>query len=90
VKLVREHLKATQSRQKIYADNKRRELEFKVGDIVFLRLTPSRGSLNHPKGGKLTSIHDVFHVSQLKKYNPDPKYVLNDEPFTVVSKFELC
>jgi hypothetical protein len=28
----------------------------------------------------LTRIHDVFQVSQLKKYNPDPEHVLNEEP----------
>jgi hypothetical protein len=27
-----------------------------------------------------TDIHDVFHVSQLKRYNPNPEHVLIDEP----------
>jgi hypothetical protein len=54
VKVVRENLKVAQSRQKSYADNRRRELEFQVGDAVFLRLTHSRGSLKYPKGGKLS------------------------------------
>jgi hypothetical protein len=34
--------------------------------------------LDIPDG--LTGIHDVFHFSQLKKYNPDPEHVLNEEP----------
>jgi hypothetical protein len=107
VKLIRERLKAAQSRQKSYADNRRRDLEFQVGERVFLKLTPSRGILRHPKGGKLSprylgpfpilerigpvayrldlpdgliGIHDVFHVSQLKKYRPDAEHVLNEEP----------
>jgi hypothetical protein len=54
VKVVRENLKAAQSRQKSYVDNRKRELEFKVGDKVFMRLTPSRESLKYPKGGKLS------------------------------------
>jgi hypothetical protein len=51
VKLIQEQLKTAQSRQKSYADHRRRELEFKVGERVFLKLTPSRGILKHPKEG---------------------------------------
>jgi predicted P-loop ATPase/GTPase len=28
---------------------------------------------------RLTGIHDVFHASQLKKYNPNLEHVLNEE-----------
>jgi hypothetical protein len=28
---------------------------------------------------RLIGIHDVFHISQLKKYNPDSEHVLNEE-----------
>jgi hypothetical protein len=28
----------------------------------------------------LTRIHGVFHISQLKKYNPNSEQVLNEEP----------
>ena len=37
VSLIKERLKAAQSRQKSYADNRRRDLEFEVGDHVFLK-----------------------------------------------------
>ena len=36
VALIKEILKATHSRQKCYVDNCRRDLEFEVGDHVFL------------------------------------------------------
>ncbi|KAL9417452.1 hypothetical protein AB3S75_040439 [Citrus x aurantiifolia] len=36
IKLTREHLHTAQSRQKSYADRRRRDLEFQVGDYVFL------------------------------------------------------
>ena len=40
VGLVRDRMQAAQSRQKSYADNRRRELEFDVGDHVFLKISP--------------------------------------------------
>ena len=43
VKLIQERMKASQSRQKSYADKRRRPLEFAVGDHVFLRITPTTG-----------------------------------------------
>ena len=30
-----------------------------------------------------SSVHDVFHVSMLKKYVFDPSYILNQEPIEV-------
>jgi hypothetical protein len=36
VQLIRNHLKAAQSRQKSYADSKRRSVTFNVGDLVYL------------------------------------------------------
>jgi hypothetical protein len=94
IKMVRENLKTTQSRQCSYADTRRRELSFEVGDFVYLKVSPIRGvrrfgvkgklapcyvgpyqilakrgevayQLSLPEG--LSAVHDVFHVSQLKK-----------------------
>ncbi|XP_070003170.1 uncharacterized protein [Nicotiana sylvestris] len=39
LKLIQERLLAAQSRQKFYADNRRRDLEFQVDDWVFLKIT---------------------------------------------------
>ena len=36
VKLIRDRLKVAQSRQKSYADSKRKELVYKVGDRAYL------------------------------------------------------
>jgi hypothetical protein len=89
IKMVRENLKIVQSRQRSYADTRRRELSFEVGDFVYLKVSPIRGvrgklapryvgsyqilarrgevayQLSLPEG--LSTVHDVFHVSQLKK-----------------------
>ena len=40
VKLLRQRLLTAQSRQKSYADNRRKDLEFEIGDRVFLKITP--------------------------------------------------
>jgi hypothetical protein len=50
---VRENLKIAQSRQKSYADKKRRELKFEVGDHVYLKVSPIRGTQRFHVHGKL-------------------------------------
>ena len=54
VGLVRDRMRAAQSRQKSYADNRRRELEFGVGDHVFLKISPFKGVMRFGKRGKLS------------------------------------
>ncbi|KAL5572216.1 hypothetical protein UlMin_021813 [Ulmus minor] len=99
-------MKTAQSRQKSYADKRRRPLEFQVGDLVFLKVTPMKGMRRFGKKGKLSpryigpleilerigkvayilalppellSVHNVFHVSMLRKYVSDPSHVLEHE-----------
>jgi hypothetical protein len=43
VRMVRDNLRVAQSRQKSYADHRRRELSFEVGDFVYLKVSPMRG-----------------------------------------------
>ena len=84
-----------------------RDLEFQVGDQVFMRISPWKGVLRFGKKGKLSPrymgpyeiverigkvayrlrlppelarIHDVFHVSMLRKYIADHSHVLRDQP----------
>jgi hypothetical protein len=91
---VRENLKIAQSRQKSYADPKRRDVSFEVGDHVYLKVSPLRGTKRFHIMGKLspryvgpypivkrvgkvayqlelppklTGVHPVFHLSQLRK-----------------------
>ncbi|GAU51374.1 hypothetical protein TSUD_413070 [Trifolium subterraneum] len=73
IKSVKEHMRVAQSRQKSYIDHRRRPLEFEEGDHVFLRVTPKLGLRGMFKTKKLAPrMHDVFHVSQLRKFIPDP------------------
>ena len=46
-------LKIAQDRQKSYADTRKRELEFEVGDIVFLKVAPCKRVIRFQKRGKL-------------------------------------
>jgi hypothetical protein len=98
--MVRENLRVAQSRQKSYADHRRRELSFAVGDFVYLKVSPMRGLRRFKVRGKLaprfigpfmilerwgevvyqlglppqlSDVHDMFHVSQLKKCLRVPK-----------------
>jgi hypothetical protein len=43
IKMVRENMKIVRSRQHSYADIRRRELSFEVGDHVYLKVSPIRG-----------------------------------------------
>jgi hypothetical protein len=55
VEKVRENLRIAQSRQKSYADKRRRELTFAVGDRVYLKVSPLRGTKRFLVKGKLAS-----------------------------------
>ena len=96
--------------QKSYADVRRKDLEFQVGDWVFLKLSPWKGVVRFGKRGKLSPryigsyeiiervgslayrlalpselsmIHNVFHVSMLRKYIADPSHVLEEQPISL-------
>jgi len=43
VLIIQKHMEAAQARQKIYADRRRKPLEFKVGDFVYLKVSPMKG-----------------------------------------------
>ena len=104
VSLIRQRLLTAQSRQKSYANVRRRPLEFEVGDHIFLKVMPKRGVVRFDKHGKLSprfigpfeilervgtvvyrlalppsmiGVHEVFHVSMLRKYTPGPAKVVD-------------
>ncbi|GJW93390.1 putative reverse transcriptase domain-containing protein [Tanacetum coccineum] len=71
---IKERLKTTRSRQKSYADNRRKPLEFKVGDRVLLKISSWKGVVRFGKKGKRAPrcFHDTFQVSNLKKCLAEP------------------
>jgi hypothetical protein len=83
VKQIQANILVVQSRQKSYADKRCRTMEFEVGDHVYLRVFPMKcvrrfgpyaiidkyGPLSYQVElpSKLSGVHNVFHVSQLKR-----------------------
>ncbi|KAJ9545298.1 hypothetical protein OSB04_025005 [Centaurea solstitialis] len=51
---VRERLKTARDRQKSYADKRRKDIEFQVGDQVMLKVSPWKGVIRFGKKGKLS------------------------------------
>ncbi|XP_020239400.1 uncharacterized protein LOC109818367 [Cajanus cajan] len=99
-------MKVAQSRQKSYADKRRKPLEISEGEHIVLKVTPTTGVGRAIKAKKLNTkfirsyqilkrigsvayqialppflskLHDVFHVSQLRKYIHDLSQVLELE-----------
>ncbi|XP_052485249.1 uncharacterized protein LOC128040513 [Gossypium raimondii] len=74
VRLIRDRLKAVSDRQKSYANLKCRDIEYFVGDFIFLKLELPP---------ELNRIHDVFHVSMLRHYRSDPTHIVPVENIEV-------
>ena len=54
VKVVHDNLKIARVRQRSYADNHRKDLQFEIGDQVFLKISPWKGVLRFGRRGKLS------------------------------------
>ncbi|TYK23510.1 retrotransposon protein, putative, Ty3-gypsy subclass [Cucumis melo var. makuwa] len=54
IQKIRARMLTAQSKQKSYADVWRKDLEFDVGDMVFLKVAPMKGVLRFEKKGKLS------------------------------------
>jgi hypothetical protein len=109
VKQIQANILTAQSRQKSYANKRRRPLEFEVGDHVYLRVSLMKGvrrfgikgklappppryiglypiidkyeSLSYQVElpSKLSGVHNVFHVPQLKRcLKPPADVVIKD------------
>ncbi|KAD0416723.1 hypothetical protein E3N88_44297 [Mikania micrantha] len=110
LQFVGPNLQATRSRQKGYADKRRKPLEFQVGDRVMLKVSPCKGMVRLGAKGKLapryvgpfeitqcigpvayrlrlpdelSGVHDVFHVSNLKRCLADESLIIPLEEIQV-------
>ncbi|GJT75580.1 putative reverse transcriptase domain-containing protein [Tanacetum coccineum] len=75
---IKNRLLAARSRQKSYADVRRKPLEFEVGNKVMPKVSPWKGpvayKLELPQ--ELQGIHNTFHVSNLKKCLSDEELII--------------
>jgi hypothetical protein len=110
VKQIQANILAAQSHQKSYDDKRHNPLEFKVGDYVYLRVSPMKGVCRFGIKGKLaphyigpysiidkygpmpyqvelptklSGVHNVFHVSQLKRCLKSPTDMVVEDTITL-------
>ncbi|KAA0046759.1 pol protein [Cucumis melo var. makuwa] len=69
IQKIRARMLTAHSRQKSHADEGRKDLEFDVGDMVFLKVAPMKGVLRFEKKGKL-SPHFVGPFEILERIGP--------------------
>nr|GEV68407.1 putative reverse transcriptase domain-containing protein [Tanacetum cinerariifolium] len=69
VVLIKEKLKVARDRQKSYANNRRKSLEFEVGDRVMLKVSPWKGVICFGRKGKLAPRY-VGPFEILKRIGP--------------------
>ncbi|XP_016676398.1 uncharacterized protein [Gossypium hirsutum] len=110
VRLIWDRLKAASDRKKSYADVKCKDIEYFVGDLEFLKVSPWKKVFRFGQKGKLSPrfigpycilkhvepvayqlelpseldwIHNVFHVSMLRRYRSDPTFIVPTEKVEV-------
>ncbi|KAG8493029.1 hypothetical protein CXB51_010399 [Gossypium anomalum] len=112
VLIISESLKAASDRQQSYADLKRKDIKYRIGDKVFLKVSPWKKVLRFGRKGKLSprfigpyeiserigpvayrlilppeleKIHNVFHVSMLRRYRSDPSHITSPAEIEIKS-----
>nr|GEY16590.1 putative reverse transcriptase domain-containing protein [Tanacetum cinerariifolium] len=85
-------LLTARSRQKSYADVRRKPMEVEMGDMVMLKVLPWKGVIRFGKRElpeKLCGIHNTFHVSNLKKCLADENLVIPLEEIQLDDKLHF-
>ena len=114
VQIIQQRLKAACDIHRSYVNLKRKDIEYEVGDIVFLKVSAWKKILRFGRKGKLSprfigpyenlervrpvayrlalplelaKLHDVFHVSMLRRYHSDPSHILPVQDIQVQEDF---
>ncbi|XP_028554963.1 uncharacterized protein LOC114580708 [Dendrobium catenatum] len=93
INLIKERLKSAQNRQQKYYNQKHRLVEFQIGDFVYVKISPMKGVSIFGRVSKLnprlllpdqmSDIHNVFHVSSLRKWISDSGKKLSTDDIKV-------
>ncbi|XP_070667430.1 uncharacterized protein [Malus domestica] len=110
IQVIKVNLKAAHDRQNSIADRHSIDRVYKVGDWVFLKLSPWKGVVHFKKKGRLSQhyiwpyqiiervgevayrldlppelsrVHNVFHMSMLRRYISDPSHVIPPQPLEI-------
>ncbi|GJS51351.1 putative reverse transcriptase domain-containing protein [Tanacetum coccineum] len=87
--LIRQRLETARDRQRIYANVRRKPLEFQVGDRVMLKVSPQKGVIRFRKRGKLNPRY-IGPFKILKRVGPVAyKLELPEELSNVHSTFHV-
>ncbi|KAJ0770506.1 putative nucleotidyltransferase, Ribonuclease H [Helianthus annuus] len=95
VKKVRDNLQTARSRQKSYADQRRKPLEFQVGDCVLLKVSPWKGVIRFGIKGKLApryvgSFKIIERIGKVAYRLKLPPELGNVHPTFHVSNLKKC
>ena len=101
--MIRKRLKVAVNRQNSYADLKRKDIQYEIGEKVLLKVSPWKKVMRFGRKGKLSprfigpyeviekvgsvayslalppeleKIHNIFHVSKLRRYRSNPSHVV--------------
>ncbi|GJU40449.1 retrovirus-related pol polyprotein from transposon TNT 1-94 [Tanacetum coccineum] len=92
-------LLTARSRQKIYADRRSKPLEFEVGDMILLKVSPWKGVIHFGKHGKLSPCYigpfkilarvghgEGKHLCSVDEIKLDDKLHMIEEPVEIVDR----
>nr|GEU54471.1 putative reverse transcriptase domain-containing protein [Tanacetum cinerariifolium] len=86
---IKDRLKTARDRQKNYANKRRKPLEFDVGDHVLLKVSPWKVAYRLRLPQEVNSVHDTFHVLNLKKSLAGPTLQIPLEEIQVDAKLNF-
>ncbi|KAK4381677.1 Transposon Ty3-G Gag-Pol polyprotein [Sesamum angolense] len=86
IQIVKRCLKAAQDRQKSYVDKHRREMEYEVGDKIFLKVSPWKRILRFGKQGKLSPRYIGPHVIREPEVEIYEELTYMEEPAEILDK----
>ncbi|XP_043811350.1 uncharacterized protein LOC122723353 [Manihot esculenta] len=88
VRTIKKRLKAASDRQKPYADLKRKDIVYEVGDKVFLKVSPWKMVLRFGKKGKLSPRYrsDTSHVISSETIDIQPDLTYEEELVKILAR----